>query len=158
MRLLAAAFIVCMFGCARAEPTAIDRLHPCSGDDGPTDAYCGTGPFHTRADHFQQIGPAPWRGWDGASRGKDADLAVRTRTSRSAQHELSRDREPKGSRYMVQVRSAGLQARVPTRVPPGGSHRSRRRRIPPAAGRCYPSVSEGPSVMTTCDNPSQLNA
>jgi pimeloyl-ACP methyl ester carboxylesterase len=42
MRLLAAAVIVCMFGCARAEPTAIDRLHPCSGDDGPTDAYCGT--------------------------------------------------------------------------------------------------------------------
>jgi pimeloyl-ACP methyl ester carboxylesterase len=42
MRLLAAAFIVCMLGCARAEPSAIDRLHPCSGDDGPTDAYCGT--------------------------------------------------------------------------------------------------------------------
>jgi pimeloyl-ACP methyl ester carboxylesterase len=42
MRLLAAAVFVCMFGCARAEPTAIDRLHPCSGDDGPTDAYCGT--------------------------------------------------------------------------------------------------------------------
>ena len=23
-------------------PTALDRLHPCAGDEGPTDAYCGT--------------------------------------------------------------------------------------------------------------------
>lgn len=28
--------------CARtAEPTAIERLHPCKGEEGPTDAYCG---------------------------------------------------------------------------------------------------------------------
>jgi pimeloyl-ACP methyl ester carboxylesterase len=31
------------FGCtARQSPSAIDRLQPCKGDDGPTDAYCGT--------------------------------------------------------------------------------------------------------------------
>jgi len=29
--------------CASApRPTALDRLHPCTGDEGPTDAYCGT--------------------------------------------------------------------------------------------------------------------
>ena len=29
--------------CARSsEQTAIDRLHPCQGEEGPTDAYCGT--------------------------------------------------------------------------------------------------------------------
>jgi pimeloyl-ACP methyl ester carboxylesterase len=26
----------------QAEPTAVDRLKPCSADEGPTDAYCGT--------------------------------------------------------------------------------------------------------------------
>jgi pimeloyl-ACP methyl ester carboxylesterase len=32
-----------MCACARApEQTAIDRLHPCTLDEGPTDAYCGT--------------------------------------------------------------------------------------------------------------------
>lgn len=25
-----------------AQPTALDRLHPCASDEGPTDAYCGT--------------------------------------------------------------------------------------------------------------------
>lgn len=25
-----------------SQPTAIDRLHPCEGEEGPTDAYCGT--------------------------------------------------------------------------------------------------------------------
>jgi pimeloyl-ACP methyl ester carboxylesterase len=39
-------FVVAIFvlhGCASgAVPSAIDRLHPCSSEEGPTDAYCGT--------------------------------------------------------------------------------------------------------------------
>ena len=34
---------VALAGCAQSAPTsAIDRLKPCTGDDAPTDAYCGT--------------------------------------------------------------------------------------------------------------------
>lgn len=28
--------------CGAPPPAALDRLHPCTGDEGPTDAYCGT--------------------------------------------------------------------------------------------------------------------
>ena len=32
-----------LYGCASgAAPSAIDRLHPCASEEGPTDAYCGT--------------------------------------------------------------------------------------------------------------------
>lgn len=35
--------LLALSACAgQAEPTAIDRLKPCSADEGPTDAYCGT--------------------------------------------------------------------------------------------------------------------
>ncbi len=35
--------VACALGCApRQAPSALDRLHPCKGDEGPTDAYCGT--------------------------------------------------------------------------------------------------------------------
>jgi pimeloyl-ACP methyl ester carboxylesterase len=35
--------VVILFGCAPgAAPSAIDRLRPCSSEEGPTDAYCGT--------------------------------------------------------------------------------------------------------------------
>lgn len=29
-------------GCAERQQAALDRLHPCTSDEGPTDAYCGT--------------------------------------------------------------------------------------------------------------------
>jgi pimeloyl-ACP methyl ester carboxylesterase len=35
--------VVVLAACASSsEQTAIDRLHPCQGEEGPTDAYCGT--------------------------------------------------------------------------------------------------------------------
>ena len=41
--LVAPLLLLCTLGCAsRQAPAAIDRLHPCKGEEGPTDAYCGT--------------------------------------------------------------------------------------------------------------------
>lgn len=55
----ALAFSLTFGGCAQSTPTsAIDRLKPCTGDDAPTDAYCGTlRVFENRATkHGRQIG------------------------------------------------------------------------------------------------------
>jgi pimeloyl-ACP methyl ester carboxylesterase len=39
------ALLLLATGCARqTQSTVLDHLHPCKGDDGPTDAYCGTMP------------------------------------------------------------------------------------------------------------------
>ena len=41
--MLALFLLIFAVGCSQAqEPTALDRLHPCRSDEGPTDAYCGT--------------------------------------------------------------------------------------------------------------------
>ena len=41
--LVAPLLLLCAIGCAsRQTLSAIDRLHPCTGEEGPTDAYCGT--------------------------------------------------------------------------------------------------------------------
>jgi pimeloyl-ACP methyl ester carboxylesterase len=47
------ALIAIGIGCAeRQAPTALDRLHPCTTDEGPVDAYCGTlAVFENRAAH-----------------------------------------------------------------------------------------------------------
>jgi pimeloyl-ACP methyl ester carboxylesterase len=40
---LAILLLLTVTACARtSESTAIERLHPCKGEEGPTDAYCGT--------------------------------------------------------------------------------------------------------------------
>jgi pimeloyl-ACP methyl ester carboxylesterase len=39
--LLTALSAVLLGACARRQPSAIERLHPCGIDEGPTDAYCG---------------------------------------------------------------------------------------------------------------------
>ncbi|MGQ0737315.1 MAG: alpha/beta hydrolase, partial [Acidobacteriota bacterium] len=42
-RRLAPLVLVIAAGCAGGrEPSALDRLHACASDEGPTDAYCGT--------------------------------------------------------------------------------------------------------------------
>jgi pimeloyl-ACP methyl ester carboxylesterase len=42
-RALLAASLLITTACARqSQSTALEHLHPCTGDDGPTDAYCGT--------------------------------------------------------------------------------------------------------------------
>ena len=41
--IVASLLLLGALGCAsRQTPSAIDRLHPCRGEEGPTDAYCGT--------------------------------------------------------------------------------------------------------------------
>jgi pimeloyl-ACP methyl ester carboxylesterase len=41
--LVAGWFLFALAACSRApETSALDRLHPCTHDEGPTDAYCGT--------------------------------------------------------------------------------------------------------------------
>jgi pimeloyl-ACP methyl ester carboxylesterase len=38
------ALLVCLLvgvGCQKPQPTALDKLHPCKFEEGPTDAYCG---------------------------------------------------------------------------------------------------------------------
>lgn len=43
MRPLAIVLLLVAVGCSQAqEPTALNRLHACRSDEGPTDAYCGT--------------------------------------------------------------------------------------------------------------------
>src|ERR1700747_1730346 len=39
--ILALAFIV-LTGCQRTPQSALDQLHPCKIDEGPTEAFCGT--------------------------------------------------------------------------------------------------------------------
>ncbi|MEZ5404337.1 MAG: alpha/beta hydrolase [Bryobacteraceae bacterium] len=39
--LIAAALAAGLGSCARRAPSALERLHPCAIDEGPTDAYCG---------------------------------------------------------------------------------------------------------------------
>ncbi len=47
----AAYLLLGLIACGRpSQPSAIDRLHPCTGDDGPTDAYCGSLPVFENRD------------------------------------------------------------------------------------------------------------
>ncbi len=47
-------FLLPICGCAQPRTlTAIDRLHPCKGDEGPTDAYCGSLPVFENRDTRQ---------------------------------------------------------------------------------------------------------
>jgi pimeloyl-ACP methyl ester carboxylesterase len=47
-------FLLTLSACApRAEPFAIDRLRPCTADEGPTDAYCGSHTVYENRDSRQ---------------------------------------------------------------------------------------------------------